>query len=631
MALPYTTSAWSTHALAAAPTPEFPWPDDDYAQTITRVYEGPRSNYARRLNQRTSYTNLLLRSNTIDSASWTEADATATNAVLANPGDGTVTAGTLMETATVATHSVSQAVSLADTTHCFSVFLKANGRTTSTLVIARPGAFASVSAFFDFSTGTGAFGVGIGDTGTAGIIDCGGGWFRCWLTTNHGDSTSNVQIYTSSSGASLGDITKGLYVFAPQLEVGSTPGPLIITPSTSSVTVSVPDVDAIANPTAQQPDPFAFLSSESGLAPVGGATFRYSRTYARLPAEQYDPLSKYFSRPSLDDVTNGSYYGVSFDGGITSHLFALADHVAISAIAAITATTRTRTGTITRTGTNPTAVGSRSPGQLPSFSATVDGPTVGTSNFVNTSTAAAIRTAFTSQGLTDVNATKTDYAITVSWSGECSVNFTGNALVEGGGNSLTIRAPEVSDTTTDTETIAESETQNISESLSVDDSVRQFTTTSAHSAAVGDRVAFYLEDRVIARAIVTTTPSSTSFTVPLDAVDGKDFKADTCVFSSAAEVRLVNGGKDCTARRRHRFYLPGYTSGITTRDDVPNFDTVTDPIAWLGVIAAYHVSPSAATYAVIETEELVRYQGGPILDKAVIEVQVADAYQTRAV
>lgn len=585
MALPYTTSAWSTHALASAPAPEYPWPDDDYAQTITRTYEGLRSNYARRLNQRTSYTNLLLRSNLIDSASWTESEVTAANNIAANPADGTVTAGRILETTANAVHYLEQVVS-AINPRVFSIFVKGLDRDTITLRLIDVFSASAGSVTFSLATATASVAAP-----NAGIIDLGAGWFRCWMVKTGADPLDKVQVIMGSGSAYTGDIAKGFYLYGAQLEDASTPGPVILTPSTSTVTISSPDTDAIANPTAQQPDPFAFLSAESGLAPLGGATFRYSRTYARIPAEQYDPLTKYLLRPSLDGIVNGSYYAASFDSGDTSHLWTSRKTVTrVSSAEAVTTNAAMPSGTVTCTDNL---------GNVCTFAANANQATI----------IAAINTL---PGMTG-GATVSTGNVVLTWSGP---NYIASIVPPSGSYLAYYTAGGVA--------------QLLSTGTSTTPEVTTLDAPS-HGAAIGDNIALWSGDILVGRANVVSIPSADSVAVMTSDLATANTLITHLTVSRSAVARIVNGGKDCTARRRHRFYLPGYTSGITSRADIPNFDTVIDPIAWLGVIGAYYASPSASTYAVVETEEVVRYQGGPILDKAVIEVQVADAYQTRAV
>jgi hypothetical protein len=588
--LPYSSALWSTHSLAAPPTFDYPWPDDDRALTLTRTFEGPATAYARRLNQRTSYTNLLLRSTTPDHASWTESEVTASNNTYANPENGAVTAGQILETTANAIHSLEQAVALSGP-GVFSVCVKGIGRTNLTLRLTRTGAMAG--GYFDLAAGTAATSLSIVDTPTVGINALGDGWFRCWVASSAGDATTVAQIIIGGFNYA-GDITKGLALYGPQLELGATPGPVILTTS-ATVTISSPDVDAIAQPTAQLANPFAYLCAESGLAPLGGAASRYTRSYATLPADQYEPLSKYFVRPILDGVVSGSYYAASFDNGITSHLWSSRKTVTrVSSVAAVTTTAARPSGTVTCTDTLGAVA-----------------------TFAGNASAATIDAALATLGLTSPSSSVTTGQIVLNWSSFGPVGMA--SIVPPSGMVLTFFSGAYSAILTSTGTSTTPEITTLD--------------ASSHGAQVGDSLALWSGATLVGRATVVSVPDTNSVAVMTSDLSAANTQITHLTVSRGAVVRVVNGGKDCTARRRHRFYLPGVTSGITDRADIPNFDITIDPIAWLGVISAYYASPSENTYAVIETEEVQRYPvpQSPIIDKAVIEVQVADAYQTRSV
>ncbi|MDB5541769.1 MAG: hypothetical protein JWQ89_3496, partial [Devosia sp.] len=116
-------------------------------------------------------------------------------------------------------------------------------------------------------------------------------------------------------------------------------------------------------------------------------------------------------------------------------------------------------------------------------------------------------------------------------------------------------------------------------------STRAITTAAAHGAAVGDHVALYNGDRIVAMTKVVSVPSGTAFTIPTDALPGAS-DVLTHIALQKLGLRLANGSKDCTIRVTAKFYAQTVTTGITTGADIPPVLLYNDPIAWLGRIIA---------------------------------------------
>jgi hypothetical protein len=123
-------------------------------------------------------TNGLLQSGDVSNAAWTKAQVTATANATTAP-DGTVTAASIKEDASAATHGVYQSATLAANSAAgFSAFFKAGTRSKAFINIqSGPGVYAT--AVFNLSNGT------VGETKTSNgtitsttIRDVGGGWYR---------------------------------------------------------------------------------------------------------------------------------------------------------------------------------------------------------------------------------------------------------------------------------------------------------------------------------------------------------------------------------------------------------------------------------------------------------------------
>jgi len=165
-------------------------------------------------------TNLLLRSEEFNSASWTRSNTTASVDVTTAP-DGTTTAEKIVETTATSEHNVRQdTTSQSAGTYTFSIFAKAGER--SFIQFVATGVLGSYRANFDLSNGT----LGSVDSQLAGsIVDVGDGWYRCIVSaTSSTSGTLRAQwnIVTSSTAARVesyaGDGTSGIYIWGAQLE-----------------------------------------------------------------------------------------------------------------------------------------------------------------------------------------------------------------------------------------------------------------------------------------------------------------------------------------------------------------------------------------------------------------------------
>lgn len=193
-------------------------------------------------------TNLSLQSQAFDNASWSKLAASAT-ANTATAPDNTVTADSLIESATTNIHVAYQdIVGSASTQYTQSIFAKANTRSHVQLSIGDGGPN-SVSAVFDLSAGT-IVTTTIGGTGSgvnASIKSYPNGWYRISVTGTPATTGTIVRshIYLISStlqGFYAGDGVSGIYIWGNQLQAG-TLGPYA--PTTTAAASSTADVMTI--------------------------------------------------------------------------------------------------------------------------------------------------------------------------------------------------------------------------------------------------------------------------------------------------------------------------------------------------------------------------------------------------
>lgn len=174
-------------------------------------------------------TNLLLRSQEFDNASWTKTRSSiSANAVMAP--DGTTTADKLVEDSTASnTHFLSQAVTLAGGAgkrFGVSVFARAGERTD--LLLRGTDATNTFQAVFNLTTGqvtsstTAGTGVHVRSYVETWLDWLGFTWYRCVVVGTAGAATANVSglimLVSGGSNTYTGDGSSGLYLWGAQLE-----------------------------------------------------------------------------------------------------------------------------------------------------------------------------------------------------------------------------------------------------------------------------------------------------------------------------------------------------------------------------------------------------------------------------
>jgi hypothetical protein len=166
-------------------------------------------------------TNLCLRSEEFDNASWVDTRASETANAAVAP-DGTTTAEKLVEDATAAnSHIVQQNFTFTAAVHTWSVFLKAGERTWARMLVFD--GTTSYGGYFNLSTGV----VGTVQNGaTLSIESWGNGWYRCIVTTAAATAAAagNCSVFIAEGDNDVtfdGDGASGIYVWGAQLEAAA--------------------------------------------------------------------------------------------------------------------------------------------------------------------------------------------------------------------------------------------------------------------------------------------------------------------------------------------------------------------------------------------------------------------------
>lgn len=215
---------------------------DTFSESVRIEYDAATGDSLGALIEGAS-TNLCLRSEEFDNASWTKTNSSVAADNVIAP-DGTKSADKIIEGVTVGSvHSVSQSVTLsAATTYTASCYAKISERTE---FIINNTSDANAFAYFNLVTGT-LISAGTGATSSS-IDNVGGGWYRCSVTFLTGaGGGKNIQIGPSVNGSNSynGDGSSGIYIWGAQVEELPFPSSYIRTEG-SSVSRSADDLKVL--------------------------------------------------------------------------------------------------------------------------------------------------------------------------------------------------------------------------------------------------------------------------------------------------------------------------------------------------------------------------------------------------
>jgi len=325
-------------------------------------------------------------------------------------------------------------------------------------------------------------------------------------------------------------------------------------------------------------DATAYLVDESKPVDVGGEVVHVVRTYCKIPGDQADGITRYFDRPSLNDIFSGSNYAASFDQGVTSHVFP-------------TRYTGITLNPVDNLYLNTEAIRA------------VMGHVLITVQLDNSS-----QTFYT-----DDSSATIQNAMSMAWNGTtgAAANFyvardTYNLAIYWKGLSVTCKSVTISDSSVSSNfqalsapvvlgTAHATGPLTFTANQSAAASIRTLTVAGGHNGAAGDYAALWVNDRLYGIGRVLAV-AGTSFSVGLDAAPGRDLVITHCQFAKNG-ARVVNGVKGCSGRRWSKFYLPGAPGQIATLGAMPVVDVALDPLGWLAKICNTVLTGATGTAA----------------------------------
>jgi hypothetical protein len=255
-------------------------------------------------------TNLLLRSEEFDNASWAKSNITISANSVSAP-NGTVTADTLTDSndGAAAAHSVITPTQSFTSGLAYTVSVYAQAGSLDGIAFIFPSAAftSNLNARFNISTGT----IQNLDSGLTGSITAvGGGWYRCSATATATATASNtVQIRTATASSSFyqGNGTGTIFLWGAQLEAGAFPTSYI--PTTTAAATRNADVASITGANFS-----SWYRQDEGtvFADVVSAP---NNTIAQLAADISDALGN--ERIFTRRTGAGSLAVAVIDGGVT--------------------------------------------------------------------------------------------------------------------------------------------------------------------------------------------------------------------------------------------------------------------------------------------------------------------------
>jgi hypothetical protein len=315
------------------------------APNVARFDHSPTTRESLGLLVEEQRTNLMLRSEEFDSASWAKSSITVSANVVTSP-TGNVDADSIIDTSASTEHFYEQSC-LTTTNQAYTQVIFAKAGTAPSFrmtVVAIGSSFTTSKVTFTQTAGVFVAGSAAGLITSATAVAVGNGWYRCAITyTLNGTVTTHaMRIYPYLAGIYVGT-GLGTYFWGAQLEAG-------------------------AFPTSYIPTTTATATRSADVASIGGSAFTsfYNQTEGTFYSENRIggfQVNKYPNVFNVNDSTNNNVinnyrldyairytYGV-FAGGVAQTSFSQSATIAAGAVAKMATAVATDNGILVVNGT----------------------------------------------------------------------------------------------------------------------------------------------------------------------------------------------------------------------------------------------------------------------------------------
>lgn len=211
----------------------------DVASGIPRLNTRFGYTCPRQLTELAGRTNLILRSEEIDNASWTKTNLTVSPNATTAP-DGSSNADSILETVTSGQHRIEQVITKAASNlqYVLTFYIKPNGR--DWIYVSMRNGTNIINRWFNITTGTrGTISISGAlpfSSTNASILDAGNGWYKVGLNVITNNTTALTCMVATSTGNGAtadfaGDTSKGYFIWGVQLEQANTESSYVPTTS----------------------------------------------------------------------------------------------------------------------------------------------------------------------------------------------------------------------------------------------------------------------------------------------------------------------------------------------------------------------------------------------------------------